>query len=265
MAKDMKPKDEREEINLGIWKQEGFEKFITDATQFNGAGRTIDFISRQFLGTQYSEGTLIGNEKISEVLVVDLSGMDCFTFIDYVEALRLSDSFLAFKVNLARVRYRSGIIAYDHRNHFFSDWRVFNGGHVEDVTMRVGGHHSQSSRKMLNIKENGTFYLPGIAPIDRTIDYIPTSAIDESVLRKCKTGDYIGIYTEYPGLDVTHVGIFIKKKGKAYLRHASSHPGHRKVIDQEFSAYMSGKPGFLVLRPKIRKMGDRLSATGNRR
>ena len=253
MVGDGKLESVREEINLGMWRQEELEKVIRKAAQIPLTGRKIDFISWHFLGTDYREGTLIGNEETPEKFVVDFSGVDCFTVLDYVEAVRLSDSFSAFRNNLARVRYRSGIIAFDHRNHFFSDWGIFHGDFIEDVTVEVGGGHTRSSGKRLNVKEDGTFYLPGITPIERTVDYIPASAIHESVLRKCKTGDYVGIYAEDPGLDVTHVGIFIRGRGKAYLRHASSLTEYRKVIDQDFLAFMVRKPGFLVFRPRATK------------
>jgi hypothetical protein len=248
MAKDMKMHSERGTNNLGAWNQERFEKVMMKASRILITGRKIDFISRQFLGTHYREGTLIGNEKVAEMFIVDLSGVDCFTFIDYVEALRRSDSFSAFKNNLTRIRYKSGTLAFDHRNHFFSDWSVFNGDFMEDVTASVGGPYTRSSRKTLNVREDGTPYLPGIAPVERTIDYIPASAMNRPVIQKCRTGDYIGIYTNEPGLDVTHVGIIIKNKGKVYLRHASSLPEYRKVIDQDFTTYMTCKPGFLVFR-----------------
>jgi hypothetical protein len=256
MIGKMRSKDKKEEINLGKWDQDKLQNILTKTSQINRMGRKIDFISRQFLGIQYSEGTLIGDEKTNEVLTVNLSGVDCFTFIDYVEALSLSNSFSVFKNNLVHVRYRTGIISFDHRNHFFSDWSIFNRDLIEDATVKVGGRYTRSYRKMLNVKENGTLYLPGITPIERTINYIPASTLNRSTLRKLKTGDYVGIYADNPGLDVTHVGIIIKSKGTTYLRHASSLSDARKVIDQDFLAYMVGKPGFLVLRPQT--MGNRL-------
>ena len=63
-------------------------------------------------------------------------------------------------------------------------------------------------------------------------------------------GDYIGIYTHIEGLDVTHVGILIKKEGKAYLRHASSKKEFLKVIDEPFESYIKNTPGFIVLRQR---------------
>jgi len=250
MIGKIRSKDAKEKINLGMWNLGNLETVVRKAYQINQKGRKIDFISRHFLGTQYADGTLIGSEKTYEMFVVNLSGMDCFTFIDYVEALRLSNSFPAFKNNLTHVRYRSGIVAFDHRNHFFSDWSAYGKGRVEDVTEKIGGTHTQLAKKILNKKENGTLYLPGIAPVERIIRYIPVSALNETVMRKLKAGDYVGIYTDNPGLDVTHVGIIIKSKNTTYLRHASSLPEFRKVVDQEFKAYVADRPGFLVLRPK---------------
>ena len=246
----MRSKDSKEEINLGTWGLGDLETVARKAYQINQKRRKIDFISRQFLGTQYAEDTLIGSKKTCEMFVVNLSGMDCFTFIDYVEALRLSNTFPAFKNNLKHIRYRSGIIAFDHRNHFFSDWIVYGKDRIEDVTKKIGGTHTQSARKTLNKKEDGTLYLPGIAPVERIIRYIPASTLNDTVMQKLKAGDYVGIYTDNPGLDVTHVGIIIKSKNKTYLRHASSLPEFRKVVDQEFRAYAADRPGFLVLRPK---------------
>lgn len=250
MVEKMRAKNRREEINLGKWHLHGLETVITRASQIHRMNRKIDFISRQFLGTPYVEGTLVGDETTHELLVINLSGVDCFTFIDYVEALRLSNSFSEFKKKLIQIRYKSGIIAFDHRNHFFTDWSVFNKDHIEDVTIKVGGTYAKSTNKVLNEKENGTTYLPGIAPVERTVHYIPTSALNEAGMKKLKTGDYIGIYTDRPGLDVTHVGVIIKGKGATYLRHASSFPECMKVVDQEFKGYMVGKAGYLVLRPK---------------
>ena len=73
--------------------------------------------------------------------------------------------------------------------------------------------------------------------------------MDDSVCKKLLTGDYVGIYSRMPGLDVSHVGIIIKDRDSTYLRHASSEKEQRKVIDQDFKKYVSATPGILVLRP----------------
>ena len=73
-----------------------------------------------------------------EVLTINLAGVDCFTLLDYVEAMRLSASFDDFKKNLKKIRYQSGIVDYQHRNHFFTDWIEFNSDLVADVTKQIG-------------------------------------------------------------------------------------------------------------------------------
>jgi hypothetical protein len=51
------------------------------------------------------------------------------------------------------------------------------------------------------------------------------------------------------GLDVTHVGIVIRRNGKIFLRHASSKKSVRKVVDVELLDYLGGEKGLVILRP----------------
>jgi hypothetical protein len=63
-----------------------------------------------------------------------------------------------------------------------------------------------------------------------------------------RTGDYVGIFTEDEGLDVTHVGIAITDGGEILFRHASSVEG--KVVDEDFRLYVRAWPGIVLLRPR---------------
>lgn len=237
-------------INPGRWSENDLECLIGEAANIADVGGRIAVLSALFLGTGYRESTLIGGIEIPEKLVVNFEEVDCFTFIDYVEALRLSRSFSEFTDNLMKVRYQSGIVAYGRRNHFFTDWIEFNKEFIEDVSREVGGQISEKSRKSLNIKEDGTLFLEGIMPREREIFFIPTGLIDQAVAARMQNGDYAGIYTEKKGLDVSHVGIIIRKEGKTFLRHASSLKAKRKVIDQDLEEYLTDKPGLLLLRAK---------------
>jgi len=241
---------EDERILLGRWTQNELDRLISEAAGIRDTGKRIDFLSSQFLGVKYTPSTLIGDMSTPEVFVIDLEGVDCFTYLDYIEAMRLSASFSAFKENLKKVRYRSGKVAFENRNHFFTDWREFNSAYVDDITEKVGGSRTKSVRKVLNLRGDGTPFLPGIAPRERLIQYIPSDAVDDTVTRRLRTGDYVGIYTKIQGLDVTHTGIIIKKHGRLYLRHASSARSNRKVVEQEFLMYISKTPGIIVLRAK---------------
>jgi hypothetical protein len=101
----------------------------------------------------------------------------------------------------------------------------------------------------LNLRADGSFWLEGIEPQARTITFIPSAAVDEAVTSNLRTGDYAGLYSEKEGLDVSHVGLIIRKEDTLLLRHASSAPDARSVIDQDFLVYMRGRPGLIVLRP----------------
>lgn len=238
----------KESILLGRWTEDALQSVLSEASQIQDVGERIAFLSGHFLETPYKESTLIGDKNTPEVFVINFEGVDCFTFIDYIEAMRLSVSFSEFKENLRRVRYKTGSVAFENRNHFFTDWVESNSEFVEDVTEEIGGKSAIKVEKMLNVKEDRTFFLPGIKPGERLIKYIPSAAIDDSIINKFKTGDYAGIYSDIKGLDVSHVGIIIKDSDKVYLRHASSLK--RKVVDEDFGTYMSDKPGLVILRPK---------------
>ncbi len=240
----------KELIILGKWNEKQLDYIIRESSKIHDLDIRIDFLSEQFLNVDYKESTLIGNINIPEVFVVNLQGVDCFTYIDYVEAMRLSNSFPEFKDKLRTIRYQSGNVDFLKRNHFFTDWEYFNSEYVDDVTEKIGGNKTKTVLKTLNDKNDGTYFLPGIPPKQRKIKYIPSEAIDVEMVSKLRSGDYIGIYSNQDGLDVSHVGIVIKEGSKVYFRHASSSEENRKVVDDDFITYISDKPGMLILKPK---------------
>ena len=237
-------------VDLGGWTEAELEKTMREAFRIEDAGSRIAFLSGFFLGLKYRESTLIGDINTAEVFVINLSEVDCFTFIDYIEAMRLSDSFQHFIENLRKVRYRNSIVDYVSRKHFFTDWAEYEPSFVDDFTTQIGGGRDKSAVKMLNLNEDGTLYLTGIKPYHRTVNFIPSEKIDDSVLQALKTGDYAGIYSPKQGLDVSHAGIIIRDEDSIVLRHASSDRKYRKVIDQDLKEYISGKPGLIILRPQ---------------
>ncbi|HTZ17694.1 MAG TPA: N-acetylmuramoyl-L-alanine amidase-like domain-containing protein [Dissulfurispiraceae bacterium] len=240
---------EREYIEPGKWTIEDIDALIRQAALIQHAGERIEFLSHAFLGIPYLANTLESGLAAEETFVINLAGVDCFTFIDYVEAMRLSASFDEFRENLKGIRYRGGAVAYERRNHFFTDWIEFNNS-VTDATRAIGLDKTKTAGKELNRKADGTYYLPGIKPTQRDISYIPASLLDGNILSRMETGDYIGIYSELDGLDVSHVGIFIRLSDGLFMRHASSRREIRRVIDQDFAGYVKSRPGIIVLRPK---------------
>ncbi|MDR2018664.1 MAG: DUF1460 domain-containing protein [Syntrophobacterales bacterium] len=237
-------------IRLGKWSEESLDQLIRRASLIPDPGPRIELISREFLGIPYCGFTLVGGSDTIETFVIDLEEVDCFTFIDYVEAMRISVSYSEFKTNLAKVRYRGGLVAYEGRNHFFLDWIESNSSLVCDVTDKIGQTASRHMAKFFNQKEDGALFLPGLIAKKKDVHYIPSSLIDHSIEGRLETGDYVGVYSMTTGLDVSHVGIFIRGKNGASLRHASSADEKRKVVDQDFRSYMAAKPGIVVLRPQ---------------
>ena len=236
-------------INTGRWTEDELDRIIRKASGIADPGERIALLSESFLNTPYQESTLIGSDLLEEEFVIDLSGMDCFTFIDYVEAMRLSRSLSDFQEKLMQVRYRGGLVSYRTRNHFFTDWAEYRSDSVRDETKEIGRGMTKNLQKALNSKEDGALFLNGVEPVNRTIAYIPANNIDAAMLQNLKAGDYAGIYSDSFGLDVSHVGIIISAGASLFLRHASSSRELHKIVDQDLMEYMKAKPGLIILRP----------------
>ena len=111
-----------------------------------------------------------------------MTSLDCFTFIDTIEALKSSTNKKQFKNELIHTRYKKGDISYQNRNHFFSDWIESNA--MNDITCTLGA--CEKTIKYLNQNEK---YLKEIPTVKREISYIKSTKIDTSLL---KNGDYVG-------------------------------------------------------------------------
>ncbi|OBB59278.1 lytic transglycosylase [Mycobacterium sp. 852013-51886_SCH5428379] len=213
-----------------------------------GSPERSDALSRQFLGIPYGANSLIGSAMVPEQLVVDLERVDCFTYADYVEALKRSDTREAFFDELVGVRYRDGVVGFQTRKHFFTDWSTVAPTVADDVTNTLSDKAIRVT-KDLNQKDSGGVYLPGLPVVTRTLSYIPSRDVDGGVLSRLRTGDYIGAYSPDGGLDVTHVGIFVAGPDGPVLRHASSLERENKVVDSPLEDYLRSIPGIVVLRP----------------
>lgn len=208
---------------------------LLDKVKTLSTERKIVKISQHFLGIPYKKNSLIGSFIQQEQLVIDFEGVDCMTFIEYVEAMRMSDSYSSFVENLRYVRYFDGIVDFKKRRHFFTDWNELKT--VKNVTEAL-------NEQFLTVVKELNF-VEGIEPKHRVINYIPAEAIGK-ITSKLKTGDYCGFYTSKEGLDVTHVGIIILDGDTLKLRHASSKKGY--VLDEDFLQYSKQKEGIIIFR-----------------
>ncbi len=207
-----------------------------------------ELLSRQFLGTPYGANTLIGSATVPEEVVVELQQVDCFTYADYVEALKRAGDRDQFIASLINVRYKDGVVTFGNRKHFFTDWAASSPPVATDVTGSLSPN-AVASNKNLNRKDSGGVYMPGLPVVPRTVSYIPSQQVDTGVVSRLRTGDYIGAYAQDGGLDVTHVGIFINTPGGPVLRNASSLAANNKVVDSSLVDYLKTVPGIVVLRP----------------
>lgn len=240
----------KEFILLGDHSEREFSHLLSQASFTLDPGERIAYLSAQLLGTPYKESSLIGDKDTPELFVIDLSGLDCLTFLEYVEAMRISRSFSEFRENLQKVRYKDGKISFRTRNHFFTDWIEYNAERIDEVTETIGNGRTVRNEKLLNRKQDGTNFLEGIQPVLHSISYLPSESVDGEICSLLKTGDYLGIFASSAGLDVSHVGILIKGYDTMKFRHASSQEQYRKVVDEDFRSYIADKPGILILRPK---------------
>ncbi|BAE74541.1 hypothetical protein SGGMMB4_02865 [Sodalis glossinidius str. 'morsitans'] len=210
-------------------------------------GELIELVSQSFLSTPYQANILIGSATEPEKLVVDFNGVDCFTMLDYVHALSQSSNKADFLGQLVKTRYKNGKVSFVNRKHFFTDWFASQSRNARDVTTEISPN-SKIIHKQLNLKADGGRFIPAIGVFERDITYIPAQALDQNALAAIHTGDYIGIYSKLDGLDVSHVGIAIRKGDQLYYRNASSLQRNHKVVDIPFIDYMRNKPGIVVLR-----------------
>ncbi|NHX33958.1 DUF1460 domain-containing protein, partial [Escherichia coli] len=84
---------------------------------------------------------------------------------------------------------------------------------VVDITSELSSH-AVKVNKQLNLKYHDQIYISGLPIKNRSINYIPAKYVDDDLLLRLKTGDYIGIYSGNNGLDVSHVGVVIRKGKK---------------------------------------------------
>lgn len=238
-------------INIDAYTLHKINTLIQDISNKKNLSQSdrISLISEKFLGTPYLGNRLHGSNDIKEELVIDFRGLDCFTYLDYVTALQTSHSQHDFLKKIVKTRYVNGNISFDNRKHFFTDWANREYKIAENITEKLS-KNTVTCIKSLNEKGNDKKYIPGISIISRSISFIPSTAIDNTLVSTLKSGDLIGIYTPLAGLDVSHVGFFIMTDRGPVFRHASSDKENQRVVDSPFIPYLLKKPGIIVLRIK---------------
>ncbi len=226
-------------------------------------------IGMAFLDTPYVAHTLELGDK--ENLVINLRGLDCTTFAENCLAiarmLKSGDKgFDRFTEELQHIRYRNGIRnGYTSRLHYFSDW-IYNNQEkriVRDVSQEIShtivpnrvNFMSTHPGSYVQLK-NDTSLIPEIIRQENEITshiahYIPEIKLAK-VEEKLRDGDIIGLTTNIKGMDISHVGILVRKNNRIHLLHASSSLKKVVISEDTLENYLLGSKsatGIMVARP----------------
>lgn len=232
-------------------------------------GEIVARLGRTFVGTTYTPGTLEVDGP--ERLVVNLRELDCVTFVESVLAMaRLIrdgrfDDYDAYTRELARIRYRNGVIdGYPSRLHYFSDW-IADGeakGIVRDVTRELGGVPDAEPVDFMSTHPDAYRQLadPAVLAAIRAVEaelngrprhYIPERAI-AGVESGIRNGDIIAGTSTVKGLDVAHTGIALWIDGRLHLLHAPLVGKSVEISELPLAERIAGiraQDGIMVARP----------------
>ena len=224
-----------------------------------------------FLGVPYVAATL--EVEGDEHLVVNLLGVDCTTFVEYVTAMALCSAegrtgFDDFTLQLAELRYRYGIIdGYPSRLHYFTEWLKDNEkkGYIEIISDRIGNRildtdvgFMTSNPHLYRQLEEEPAYIEAMAYVEKEISefgmsYISKDMIDE-MASSIVAGDIIAFVSSIGGLDVSHTGFAVFSGNRLHLLHASSRSQEVEITPVPLSEYLADSrniPGILVARVRF--------------
>ena len=251
------------------------KRLLTRTISFPKEKRVL-FISKYFKGRKYRPETKKRIKKQRskpktkkeatnrrplpiETLSTSFTYLDCMTYVEHVLALAATEKadYVAFLRRLVDVMGdgQGQRLMNHHRSHFTSHWADVNErkGYLVNVAR---GHKAAKTRVLtLNkVGENRTFYIEDrfmISQGQKTIHYFPKNAILAGKA-DLQSGDVVAMVCDKEGLDVLHMGFYVRAGDKKLLRHASYKDN--RVKDQDFTEYLEQKgyvKGLMVLRPKL--------------
>ena len=226
-------------------------------------------IGLDFLNTPYVAKTL--DKTKEEKLVINLHQLDCTTFAENCLALARTvksghPEVKQFCSELEQIRYRGGKMdGYASRLHYFSEWILDNEKRqiVQSMASKMGGTEIPIKLNYMSTHPKEYPQLvndPEATALIKTIEdkvssqkffYIPSGQF-ESIEGQVKDGDIVTLTTSIPGIDVSHVGILLKKDGRVYLLHASSSIMKVVVSSESFAQYLAKSKkttGVMIARP----------------
>lgn len=253
------------------------EELIKAAQKLKPTDNLVLHFARVLLDVPYVAKTL---EKFpKERLIINLSQLDCTTYVENVIALTLcaqskKTSFADFCHYLQMIRYRNGDVSYVKRLHYFTEWIEDNTrmGLVEEVkapnppftqkqTLEINYMSTHVAQYPMLVKNPE--WVKDIAKMENELNghkypFIPKKEIknDKLFWNTIHDGDIIAITTNKKGLDISHIGIAVWHVDGLHMLNASQ--VRHKVVEEPMTLfeYMQKHPsqtGIRIIRLKHKK------------
>jgi len=212
-------------------------------------GARVIEVAVRSLGTPYAEGPL-GQGPVGtydQDPLIDLTRVDCVTFVEQTIALAASSSYKEAIGTLQQIRYRDGEVSFETRHHFMiSDW-IANNRFCRDVTLELGVTARAVSRTISRkdfFKRIGAPDL-GVETPDRTIQLAYVASADVRAAEKNLPSPALIIFVgKLEWLFAVHCGFYVRdREGGGLLYHASSQAGRVEATD--FIAYLETSSRYL--------------------
>lgn len=208
-----------------------------DARQCRYGDRVAD-LARAAMGTPYAPDPLGEgpNAPYDADPLMDLSKVDCVTFVEQTLALAAAKSYReAFDI-LQKIRYH-GKITFETRNHFMeADW-IANNAFCKDVTGSLAAATEKSTRTIgrkhfYTLKKLDALATTAVDQ-EMTLDYVPAASA-ATAEAKLPSPALILLIGKTDWLFTLHCGLFIRDEtGRGMFYNASSKQGN--VVAPPFS------------------------------
>lgn len=234
-------------------------------------------VANELIGTRYVNFTLEVDDHI-ESPVVNLQAMDCWTYYENALAIarmlrhqappyRPSDMLRMVEIE----RYRHGKCdgSYLSRMHHLEEVFADNQrrGLASNITPSLpGAVRIRREIQEMTVQWKSYRYLcsnPSLikpmGEVEARVSRLPVYHIPKSKVRAIEgylqNGDICAISTNSPDGYTSHVGLILKRNGRAYFTHATSErdKGRRVIIDCPITDYLYGRTkhaGIIICRPK---------------
>jgi hypothetical protein len=179
--------------------------------------------------------------------LIDLSRVDCVTFVEQCIALAASKSYDEAVERLQKIRYRDGRIDFEARNHFMeTDWFP-NNPFCRDATADLG----VPTATVIRTISRREFFKKVEAPElgqdtpDREVSlvYVPSSRVAEAESR-LPSPALVCFIGNVDWLFATHCGLYVRDDaGQGHLYHAST--TDKRVVKVSLPEYVGSQERFL--------------------